>query len=358
MFHWDLPQALHEEIGGWLDRRIIDYFVDYARVLFQNFGDRVKIWMTFNEILQICERGYSDGNFAPFISNPGIGGYECTHIVLLAHGRTYRMYNEEFRASQNGQIGMAIDSYWHEPNYPDRETDQAAAEFSLQMNYGWFVHPVFVGNYPQPMIDRVREVSLSEGFEKSRLPEFTQEEIDMLHGSYDFMGLNQYSADKCYWAEDGAGSHPSHWADVGVIGYQEDDWWKGVPWGLRKLLVWIKDNFSNPPILITENGHAQDGLEDYDRANYHKGYLTELLKAIHEEGCNVIGYTAWALMDNFEWRGGYTIRMGLFYVDFDDPNRARSRKLSSYVYNNIITTRHVDWDYYPDWPPTVEWKSN
>ncbi|KAJ3636634.1 hypothetical protein MTP99_000157 [Tenebrio molitor] len=364
MFHWDLPQPLQDE-GGWPDRKLADYFVDYARVLFENFGDRVKYWMTFNEIMQICEAGYSGGSFAPYISNPGVGGYECTHTVLLAHGRTYRLYDSDFRAEQNGQIGIAIDSYWHEPNYADRETDQEASEVDMQLNYGWFVNPFINGNYPEVMIERVKANSLAEGYPQSRLPEFTADEQEMMKGTFDFLGLNHYSSDKVYFAEDGAGDHPSHWADTGVIGYQDASWpgsassWlKVVPWGLNKLLVWIKDHYDNPPVLITENGFSDTGeLDDYDRANYYKQYLYEILKAINEEECNVIGYTAWSLMDNFEWMAGYTQRFGMHYVDFDDPERPRTRKLSSYVYNNIITTRHVDWDYYPDWPPTQENKN-
>lgn len=226
------------------------------------------------------------------------------------------------------------------------------------------------------MIDRVREMSLSEGYNKSRLPEFTDEEIRIINGSYEFLGLNHYSSDKVYFASDEDGEHPSHWRDVGVIGYQDDSWessaasWlKVAPFGLRKLLVWVKENYGNPPILITENGYADvDGLSDYGRANYMKDYLYEVLRAIHEHDCNVIGYTAWSLMDNFEWMAGYTLvvfyydksndfrelcinfssqRFGLHYVDFDDPDRPRTPKLSSYVYKNIIETRHIDWDYYP-----------
>lgn len=208
------------------------------------------------------------------------------------------------------------------------------------------------------MIERVKSNSIAEGFEKSRLPEFTDEEQSMMAGSFDFIGLNHYSSDKVYFADEGAGDHPSHWADTGVIGYQDASWpgsassWlKVVPWGINKMLVWIKDHYNNPPVLITENGFSDYGqLDDYDRANYYKQYLYEILKAIHEGGCNVIGYTAWSLMDNFEWMAGYTQRFGMHYVDFNDPNRPRTRKLSSYVYNNIVTTKHVDWDYYPDWP--------
>ena len=156
MFHWDLPQPLQDE-GGWPNRATADYFVDYARVLFENFGDRVKHWMTFNEIMQICEAGYSGGSFAPYISNAGIGGYECTHTVLLAHGRTYRLYDSDFRADQKGQIGLAIDSYWHEPNYPDRETDQQAAEVDMELNVTTKIKHFGKNNVPRFLVWMVRQ---------------------------------------------------------------------------------------------------------------------------------------------------------------------------------------------------------
>lgn len=101
MYHWDLPQTLQDE-GGWPNRVMSDYFVEYARVLFENFGDRVKHWMTFNEVLQICEAGYSDGAIAPNVKSPGVAGYQCGHTVLLSHGKTYRMYQNEFKY-QNGE---------------------------------------------------------------------------------------------------------------------------------------------------------------------------------------------------------------------------------------------------------------
>lgn len=170
------------------------------------------------------------------------------------------------------------------------------------------------GNYPDVMIERVAKNSADEGYPQSRLPVFTDEEQAMLKGTFDFIGLNHYSSDKVYFADEGAGDHPSHWADTGVIGYQDASWpgsassWlKVVPWGINKMLVWIKDHYGNPPVLITENGFSDYGqLDDYDRANYYKDYLYEILKAINEGGCNVVGYTAWSLMDNFEWMAGYT----------------------------------------------------
>src|SRR5699024_6022589 len=102
-------------------------------------------------------------------------------------------------------------------------------------------------------------------------------------------------------------------SDIEVVEYQDPSWpstvayWlKVVPYGMRKILVWIKDKYGNLPVLIAENGYPDSGgLDDYKRADYYKSYMFEVLKAMYEHGCNVVGYTAWSLLDNFEWTSGY-----------------------------------------------------
>lgn len=99
-----------------------------------------------------------------------------------------------------------------------------------------------------------------------------------------------------------------------------------VPWGFRKVLNWIKNKYDNPKIFVTENGYVDSGdLEDHKRISYYQvnycilylqlskplhylfqNYLTNLLEAMHEDGVQVFGYTAWSLLDNFEWGEGYT----------------------------------------------------
>lgn len=90
--------------GGWLNETIIEDYVSYARILFELYGDRVKHWITFNEPHQICEQGYSTAEKAPFKTLQGTGGYLCYHHVVIAHGRTYRMYEKEFKPTQKGKI--------------------------------------------------------------------------------------------------------------------------------------------------------------------------------------------------------------------------------------------------------------
>lgn len=99
IYHWDLPQPLHE-IGGWTNPLLADIYVNYATFLFEEFGDRVHTWITFNEPFQFCEYGYSTGRFAPGYYQEGIGGYLCGYTVLLAHARTYRIYDELYRGDE------------------------------------------------------------------------------------------------------------------------------------------------------------------------------------------------------------------------------------------------------------------
>lgn len=100
MYHWDLPQKI-QDIGGWANPIIVKVFRNYAQVLFDNYGDRVKLWSTFNEPAVICKAGYG-GSFAPSLEMSGLADYQCSHNLLKAHAEVYHLYNNEYRASQKG----------------------------------------------------------------------------------------------------------------------------------------------------------------------------------------------------------------------------------------------------------------
>ncbi|KAK9885204.1 hypothetical protein WA026_010709 [Henosepilachna vigintioctopunctata] len=346
MYHWDLPQCL-EEMGGWMNASIVDDFLIYANILFEAYGDRVKHWITFNEPFQVCEYGYSGTEMAPFRNLTGVGGYNCSHHLLLAHGRTYRHYEKKFKPIQKGKVGFAVNSGWFEPK-EDTEEDRRSSERVMQFSYGWYMHPVVLGNYPSVMIDRVDAISAEENYPVSRLPKFTKEEIDMLRGSFDFLGVNHYSTAQTKFSDNF--HRPSFGYDCGVAPYTNPDWATSttlpglqmVPWGFRRLMKWIKDQYNNPPMYVTENGWATGaGLEDNERVRYITQYLSELLKAIHEDGCNVIGYAYWTILDNFEWLSGFSTKFGLVQVDFQASNRTRTPRKSYEVYKKIISSRKV-----------------
>lgn len=94
LYHWDLPQEL-EDIGGWTNPKMVDYFVKYARAAFQYF-DSVKYWVTFDEPRQVCRGGYGEGTLAPQIALDGIADYLCSYVVIKAHAAVYNLYQEEF----------------------------------------------------------------------------------------------------------------------------------------------------------------------------------------------------------------------------------------------------------------------
>ncbi|KAI4468951.1 glycosyl hydrolase [Holotrichia oblita] len=345
MFHWDLPIQLHET-GSWTNPRLVNSFVSYANLLFQEYGSKVNTWTTFNEPYQFCEWGYSTGIHAPAYTQQGIGGYLCGHTVLLAHAMTYRLYQDKYKEEYGGKVGITLHGAWREPVEPTDE-DRAASETALQMTFGWFANAIFSenGDYPTVMREKINERSEIEEFPRSRLPYFTQDEIDMIKGSADFLGLNYYSTNYCSADYDeSTATIPSLTNDIGASCTTSSV--STESWGLRKLLKWIKTEYNNPEILITENGLGvssdSDSLDDCDRTNYFNSYLHMLLNSIYEDGINLVGYTAWTLMDNFEWNLGYTRRFGLYHVDFTDPDRPRTPKRSAHVYKNIISTRKID----------------
>lgn len=103
IYHWDLPQYL-QNLGGWANPKMIDYYARFARIAFENFGDRVPYWITFNEANVFCLLGYGGDNLAPVLRLSGQADYLCKYHVLKAHAKVYHMYDEEFRARQNGNV--------------------------------------------------------------------------------------------------------------------------------------------------------------------------------------------------------------------------------------------------------------
>ncbi|KAK4882989.1 hypothetical protein RN001_006308 [Aquatica leii] len=352
LYHWDLPQGI-QNIGGWPNIATADYFMDYAKVAFDLFGDRVKTWITFNEPIEICVSGYGGGDKAPRIIYPGISDYLCGKTILIAHAKVYHLYNNYYRAKQRGKIGITIDTAWNEPN--DNTTlSKEASELSLQMQFGWWAHPIFSknGDYPNVMKERIANISKLQNFKTSRLPNLINHEINYIKGTADFVGVNHYSTVLTSYQPLPKTIPVSFYNDLCVKSEVDPKWkpsaatWvKDVPWGLRKLLNWIKNEYSNPVTYVTENGYPDLGeLNDVGRINYLQGYLKELLLAVVVDKCNVAAYTVWSLLDNMEWAEGYKLKFGLYNVNFSDPTRKRTAKSSVEFYKNIIKSRMIPFD--------------
>lgn len=339
LHHWDMPAALQFEHGGWLGRETTDCFAAFARICFAAFGGRVKNWITLNESWVMAILGYHDGVFAPGRKSDS-EPYTVAHHLLLAHAKAVQVYRKEFQPSQGGQIGITNNCDWRHP-LTDSAADRAAAQRSVEFLLAWFTDPVYLGDYPQVMKDRVGD----------RLPRFTEEEKALLKGSSDFFGLNHYTTMYAADVPDGQMVENYIYANTGVYKDQyvaltnDPDWeltdmqWPVVPWGLRELLLWISERYDHPPIYITENGCAMpdevvDGkVNDPRRINFLDGYLTACHEAI-ERGADLRGYFVWSLLDNFEWASGYDKRFGIIHVDFETLER--TPKASAGWYAEVI----------------------
>lgn len=135
LYHWDLPQKL-QEMGGWSNPHIIDWFADYAQTAFELFGDRVKYWITINEPYQVCNQGYGDVVKAPRLNISGVADYICDKNLLLAHAKAYHIYNDKFRPTQQGIVFIAFSAQWYEP---ETENDIAAADETNQFQVPTFL---------------------------------------------------------------------------------------------------------------------------------------------------------------------------------------------------------------------------
>ncbi|KAJ8709812.1 hypothetical protein PYW08_009816 [Mythimna loreyi] len=357
LYHWDLPQKL-QELGGIANPFFTEWFEAYARVVFENFGDRVKLFITFNEPREICFQGYGSDLKAPILNSTAIGTYLCAKNLVLAHAKAYHLYNKEFKPTQKGQCGITISVNWFGPA-TDSAEDQLAAEIKRQGEWGIYAHPIFSseGGFPKEFSERVAEKSAQQGYSFSRLPEFTEEEKALARGASDFFGVNHYTARLVSATEyKSVVPVPSHPDDIDVGLYAPDDWatsasaWLNLaPNSIYNALTHLKEKYNNPVFYITENGWSSDpnsGLIDDDRITYYRASMESLLDCL-DDGVNLKGYMAWSLMDNFEWMQGYTERFGLYHVDFEDPARKRTPRKSAFVYKHIIKHRFVDYKYEP-----------
>ncbi|OQR83842.1 glycoside hydrolase, partial [Thraustotheca clavata] len=242
---------------------VVDAFAAYARLCFERFGDRVKSWLTLNEPWCSSVLGYGNGHMAPGRKHKGkTETYIAAHTLLLCHAHAVKVYRTEFKEVQGGEIGITLNCDWREPKPTDdpveHERNAEAAERAVQFDLGWFADPVYFGDYPEVMKARLGH----------RLPKFTEEESALLKGSSDFFGLNHYGTAYAEPADNyvpgvEASEIGEIWDDSGVKLSSDDAWlrtdmgWNAVPWGFRKLLVWINKRYSPVGgIIVTENGCA------------------------------------------------------------------------------------------------------
>ncbi|KAG5124316.1 hypothetical protein JHK82_031053 [Glycine max] len=320
-----------------------EYFAVYADTCFASFGDRVKNWITINEPLQTAVNGYDVAIFAPGRrENSLIEPYLAAHHQILAHAAAVSIYRSKYKDKQGGQVGFVVDCEWAEAN-SDKIEDKSAAARRLDFQLGWFLHPLYYGDYPEVMRERLGD----------QLPKFSEEDKKILLNALDFIGLNHYTsrfishvtecAEENHYYKVQEMERIVEWEGGQAIGEKAaSEWLYVVPWGLRKILNYVSQKYATP-IFVTENGMDDEDndnlplhemLDDKLRVRYFKGYLASVAQAI-KDGADVRGYFAWSLLDNFEWAQGYTKRFGLVYVDYKN-GLSRHPKSSAYWFSRFL----------------------
>ncbi|KAG0611138.1 hypothetical protein M758_7G118800 [Ceratodon purpureus] len=183
----------------------------------------------------------------------------------------------------------------------------------------------------------------------SNLPTFTPEQVALIKGSQDFVGINHYSSEYAARNDTNGETIKTFYKNgVAIGGQTPSDWLYVAPFGMRKILNWVRERYNSPVIYVTENGRDEtnkdksmplsDQLKDPERIEYYHDYMQNVLLAI-QDGADVRGYFAWSLLDNFEWAVGFTVRFGIYYVDYQN-GLARYPKSSAYWFQEILKKKN------------------
>jgi beta-glucosidase len=336
IYHWDLPQEL-EDAGGWMNRDTAYRLADYTTVLVDRLGDRVRDWITMNEMSVHTLYGYALTGHAP-ARGLGLEALPAAHHQLLAHGLAVQV----LRAHGARSVGVANQHFPVSPAGDDPADHEAAGLFADLTNWT-FSDPILRGAYPNELV--------RAGAGDARV----DRDLEVIGAPLDFYGVNYYEptvieaprAGKDYSGvlevdiPDGLPFSP-----VPVKSDERTDFgWAVVPSALTEILTTLRDRYPNlPPVFITENGASfhdagpgPDGrVHDPRRIAFLDAHLRAVADAI-DAGVRVDGYYVWSAIDNFEWAAGYDERFGLVHVDRE--TLTRTRKDSWYWYRDLIAAQ-------------------
>lgn len=335
LYHWDLPQALQDR-GGWADRDTAARFAEYAGIVADALGDRVRHWSTLNEPFCSALLGYQAGVHAPGERN-AVHASRAVHHLLLGHGLAAGV----LRDKGVDHLGITLNFTPISPAGDDPVDVDAARRLDGQQNR-LFLEPIVSGEYPADVVADLARAGAPLPVEDG--------DLAVISAPLDWLGVNYYFTNLVRGGQEPTGE-PTPFigaddvVDLAPQGPTTTMGWNVDPEGFTSLLVWLRERAPGLPLVVTENGSAwpdqvtADGqVHDAERVDYLIRHLGAVTDAI-EQGADVQGYFAWSFMDNFEWARGYDQRFGLVYVDYETQQRIP--KDSARVYADILR-RHRD----------------
>lgn len=345
--HFEMPLHLAKEYGGFRNRKVIDFFVRFSEVVFERYKDKVKYWMTFNEINNMMD--YTNPVFLwtnvgvqiEKDENPKEIMYTAAHHTLLASALAVKKGKE---INPDFIIGNMVS---HIPIYPmnSNPANVMFAEESMRLRY-FFPDVQIRGKYPNYALKEFERENLT-------IPILEGDAEILAAGTVDYLGFSYYMSSTIdIETEDQDDSANVH----GKLPYQVDnpfisasDWdWSIDPVGLRYIMNRLWDRYQIP-LFIVENGYGavdtveEDGsIHDPERIQYLNDHIREMIKAVDHDGVELIGYTPWGIIDIVSFTTGeMKKRYGMIYVDRDNEGNGtleRSKKDSFDWYKEVIET--------------------
>ena len=311
-YHWDMPVTLHEK-GGMQNPDFSDWFGEYAEFLVKKYGDRVKDYITFNEPIPAVDACYRTGYFAPGLKLKDEEVLKCVHHMLLAHGKATRAIAENVK---DFTAGVAIATFEEYPSVLTEKCINAAKEHfftgrdAVTETVGIYTDPIYAGVYPERVY---REFPRFRDYVKDG-------DLKLISENSNVVFYNNYGGKP--YDENGNLDEAKLSKNISDLGTYVDP--NGIYWGAKFFYERYKK-----PVVISENGMAcNDGVHDARRVQYFKDHLAMVEKLQKE--IDLKGYLVWSLLDNFEWREGYSQRFGLVDIDFDTLKRTPKDSFNFY----------------------------
>ncbi|WP_144483099.1 glycoside hydrolase family 1 protein [Bacillus pumilus] len=341
MSHYEMPITLTEKYNGWMSRELVPLFEKYARAILERYKDKVKYWITFNEMNMNLNSLYTGaGILEDLVDHKLQAAYQASHHQFIASALTVKAAKEIIPNVQIGCMINQIEAYAK----TTKPEDQLQAVKSNQLNM-FYPDVQARGEYPTYMVKYFADNDIKLDIEE-------QDEEILKEGIVDFVAISYYMSHVAEAREDAAELAGTFDSPIKNEHLELSQWdWPIDPMGLRISLIKLYDRYQKP-LFVCENGLGardtltQDGeIHDDYRIDYLKQHIEQMKEAV-KEGVDLMGYTPWGCIDLISCgTSQMSKRYGLIYVDQDDRGNGtlnRYRKDSFYWYKHVIATNGED----------------